>query len=70
MMAVGFINYNGMKEKYTMQEGADLIGVPVDVLWDQCVRHGIFPTMTCFGEAEISKHNLRGIHNALYYMKP
>lgn len=62
-----FIDYNDLKEFYTIQEVCGLFGMPKAVLKEKCNQYEIAPSRNKIGEGGFSKYDVRRLHNKLYY---
>ena len=62
-----YIDYNGLKEFYTIQETCELFGMSKEELRDKSARHNITPTRNEIGEGGFVKYDIRRLHNKLYY---
>lgn len=62
-----FIDYNKLKEFYTIKETCDLFEMPKDELKEKCAKYNILPTWNEIGESGFVKYDIRRLHNKLYY---
>ena len=68
-MNMKFIDYSTMNDRYSIADAAALLEISSDMLWFHCMQNGICPRLNKHGEIEISKYELRSIHNKLYHKK-
>lgn len=62
-----FVDYNGLKEFYTIQETCELFEMKKDDLKEKCGQYNVTPTRNEIGEAGFVKYDIRRLHNKLYY---
>ena len=62
-----YIDYNSLKEFYTIQEICDLFEMSKAILKEKCHQYGIGPSRNEIGEGGFSKYDVRRLHNYLYY---
>ena len=62
-----FIDYNSLKEFYTIQEVCELFELSKEILKQKCLQYGIAPSRNEIGEGVFSKYDVRRLHNKLYY---
>ncbi len=62
-----FIDYNSMKEFYTIPEVCELFEMSKDSLKEKCHQYEIAPSRNEIGEGGFSKYDVRRLHNKLYY---
>lgn len=62
-----FIDYNALKEFYTIQETCELLEMKKDDLKEKCLKYNITPTRNEIGDAGFVKYDIRRLHNKLYY---
>lgn len=62
-----YIDYNSLKEFYTIPEACELFEMTTSELKEKCNQYGIVPTRNEIGEAGFSKYDIRRLHNKLYY---
>lgn len=62
-----FIDYNALKEFYTIQETCELFEMKKDDLKEKCGQYNVTPTRNEIGEAGFVKYDIRRLHNKLYY---
>lgn len=62
-----FVDYNGLKEFYTIQETCELFEMKKDDLKEKCGQYNVMPTRNEIGEAGFVKYDIRRLHNKLYY---
>lgn len=62
-----YIDYNSLKEFYTIQEVCELFEMPKATLKEKCHEYGIIPSRNEIGEGGFSKYDVRRLHNKLYY---
>lgn len=62
-----FIDYNALKEFYTIQETCELFEMKKDDLKEKCSQYSVTPTRNEIGEAGFVKYDIRRLHNKLYY---
>ena len=62
-----FIDYNSLKEFYTIQEVCDLFEMPKEALKEKSDAYGFKPIRNEIGEGGFSKYDVRRLHNMLYY---
>lgn len=62
-----FIDYNGLKEFYTISEACELFEMSKADLKEKCSKHNITPTRNEIGDAGFVKYDIRRLHNKLYY---
>lgn len=62
-----YIDYNSLKEFYTIPEACELLEMTKSELKEKCNHYGIVPTRNEIGEAGFSKYDIRRLHNKLYY---
>ena len=66
-MFVPFIDYNKLKEFYTVDELVDLLGLDKATLKDKCSQYGVKPRRNEIGEWGFARYDVRKLHNKLYY---
>lgn len=62
-----FIDYNSMKEFYTIKETCELLEMSKEQLREKCNQYEIVPSRNEIGEGGFSKYDVRRLHNKLYY---
>ena len=62
-----FIDYNALKEFYTIQETCELLEMKKDDLKEKCLKYNIIPPRNESGDAGFVKYDIRRLHNKLYY---
>jgi hypothetical protein len=62
-----FIDYNALKEFYTIRETCALFEMSKDALKVKSDEYGISPSRNELGEAGFPKYDIRRLHNKLYY---
>ncbi len=62
-----FIDYNGLKEFYTISEICELFEMSKEVLREKSNQYEIPPSRNEIGEGGFSKYDVRRLHNKLYY---
>ena len=66
-MDVPYIDYKELKEFYTVDELAQLIGLDKATLKEKCSQYRIKPRRNEIGDWGFVKYDVRKLHNALYY---
>lgn len=66
-MAIKFIDYNSLKDTYTVPEACELLGLQKGQLRLKCEMYDVKPTRNEIGEGVFSKYDIRRLHNQLYY---
>ena len=62
-----FIDYNGLKEFYTISETCELFEMSKEVLREKSIQYEISPSRNEIGEGGFSKYDVRRLHNKLYH---
>ena len=62
-----YIDYNGLKEFYTISETCELFGMSKEALREKSAQYEIPPSRNEIGEGGFSKYDVRRLHNKLYY---
>ena len=62
-----YIDYNGLKEFYTIQEICELFEMSKATLKEKSEQYEIPPSRNEIGEGGFSKYDVRRLHNKLYY---
>lgn len=62
-----FIDYNSLKEFYSIQETCELFEMKKGDLKEKCAQYSVMPTRNEIGEAGFVKYDIRRLHNKLYY---
>lgn len=62
-----FIDYNSLKEFYTIPEVCELFEMAKSVLKEKCSQYGVSPTRNEIGEAGFVKYDIRRLHNKIYF---
>ncbi len=62
-----FIDYNGLKEFYTISETCELFEMSKEVLREKSNQYEIPPSRNEIGEGGFSKYDVRRLHNKLYH---
>ena len=65
--SVEYINYNGLKEFYSIPEACDLLKLTKQELKALCEELNIRPRKNEIGEYGLVKYDVRKLHNHLYY---
>lgn len=68
-MYVQFIDYNTMKEFYTVPEVCSLLKMSEPTLREKCKRHGIYSIRRGNGNEIFLKYAVCHLHNILYHMR-
>lgn len=66
-MATKYLDYNALKDSYTVFETCDLLGLQKEQLKLKCEQYDVKPTRNEIGEGVFSKYDIRRLHNHLYY---
>lgn len=66
-MNVPYVDYKKLKEFYTVDELADLLGLDKTTLKEKCEKYGIRPRRNEIGDWGLTRYDVRKLHNALYY---
>jgi len=64
---VSYVNYNELKEFYTLSEVCDLLDLRKQELKELCEELCIKPRKNEIGECGFVKYDVRKLHNHLYY---
>lgn len=62
-----FIDYNSLKEFYTIPELCELFEMPKEQLREKCNQYEVFPRRNEIGEGGFPKYDVKRLHNKLYY---
>ena len=62
-----YIDYNGLKEFYTIPEICELFEMSKATLKEKSEQYEIPPSRNEIGEGGFSKYDVRRLHNKLYY---
>jgi hypothetical protein len=62
-----YIDYNSLKDFYTISEVCELFEMSKDALKDKCEQYDIAPRRNEIGEGVFAKYDVRRLHNELYY---
>ena len=66
-MIIPYIDYKGLNEFYTVAEMTQLFQISRSALKEKCEQYGILPRRNEIGEWGFDKHNVRKLHNKLYF---
>lgn len=66
-MSVSYINYNDLKEFYTIKEVCSLFRMSKENLRAKCAKYDIQPRRNEIGEWGLVKYDVRKLHNFLYH---
>lgn len=67
-MSVQFIDYNTMKEFYTVSEVCSLLKMSEPTLREECKQHGIYSIRNSDGKEIFLRYAVCCLHNILYHM--
>lgn len=67
-MFVQFIDYNTMKEFYTIPEVCRLLRMSELTLREKCKQHGIYTIINSDGKEIFLRYAVCHLHNILYHM--
>lgn len=60
-----YIDYNSLKEFYTIHEVCELFEMSKEILKQKCQQYEITPSRNEIGEGVFSKYDVRRLHNKL-----
>ena len=62
-----FIDYNSLKEFYTIPEVCELFEMAKSNLKEKCAQYSVNPTRNEIGEDGFVKYDIRQLHNKIYF---
>lgn len=67
MSKIGYIDYNGLNEFYSIKELCKLFSMSKDELKKYCEKYDIKPRRNEIGEHGFVKYDVRKLHNAIWH---